>query len=233
MVTIDGSVGNQAGTNTITVSLTTTKTNDIIIAIGEYSNAGTSPTISSPHLTWFTRGPGAVHSGTNGTWGIEFYALASTPLSAEQITFSATSAVTIGLAVFGINGTAEIFDTNSGLPFVNNALSGTLTISGVSTNAAQTVLVSLVAESGTGQGTAPTGFTLINTSGNSRLAAAYKVVTVAQSNITVSWPTADGSWVLFVDAVQTSTNVVSQPNQPRHRPQGLTNRPHIPQVATS
>lgn len=204
MVDKNTPAGCNAATTTCSLTLTTTSPQaEIIDCIAEWSNAGTSPTMSGGSLTWIQRGS-SVHSATGGIWGGEFEAVASSPLSAASLTFTATSAVTVSATCFGISS-ENGFDSHSGLPFSGTGSSTSApAVSSISTTNTNDILLALLAESGTGQSACPTNFFAIAVGsggvGGTRTQACYEIVTSPQASITVTWPT-DVQASAFVDAV--------------------------------
>lgn len=119
-LSLDGSASNTGGTTTQTVTLSTTKTNDVIIVIATFNNSG--GTISSisdtASLTWTGHRRATV---TNGTTTVEeWYAISSGILTSDVITLNYSASASFSVATaFGVNGahTAAPFDTNAAIPF--------------------------------------------------------------------------------------------------------------------
>lgn len=110
--TLDGSAtGNAAASTTVTASITTTKTNDIVIACVFVNGSPATVTPSGGGLSWNTR-----INGVNKVW--EFWALAASTLTAQTITITFNSAMTAGLIVSGWNGcnTSNPFDPGASPP---------------------------------------------------------------------------------------------------------------------
>jgi len=103
---LDGSaVATAATVTSLSASLTTTKTNDIIIACVFVNGSPSTVSISDGYtLSWNTK-----INGVNGIW--EFWAYSASALSSDSITVSFGSSVTAGIIVFGVNG------ANTSLPF--------------------------------------------------------------------------------------------------------------------
>lgn len=130
---------------------------------------------------------------------------------------SATNFETAVISVqsfIGFTGTdypTNPWDSNSSLPAVgSNEVSGSPTVTGISTTSANTLLLATAGDAPTSGGlgtTPPAGFTIIqslrNTSAtdNSEIVMEYNVVASAQSGITVAWAAAISNWTAIIDAL--------------------------------
>lgn len=161
-------------TNIVTMSLTTTKTNDIIYVMS--SGNGSDVSIVGSTLGAFTRRGGG--GSINGYW-----VLASSILTGEVITITYSGGATFvtGSAV-AVNGakTSAPFDVNGSIP--------TLTAFGVpadpfsiTTSAANTILIGGFGMNGTSNPTAGAGWTAFQLNGDFLLTET-KIVSAAGSN---------------------------------------------------
>jgi hypothetical protein len=231
--TIDGTTGNSVtGGTTITVTVSTTNTNDIMIAAIEAGlpTDGASPqtyTVSGCGLTWTLRkrtSGDAVSSGYPFDQEV-WWAKASTALSSCVVT--ATSSLTQDdalLSVFGVNGVASLtapFDANGSLSAVTNfnTTGSAATTATYSTTSANDFIFYVLGSTSevtdvTGGGPTPSGTVTYNT-GNSAgahyaaLQVAYQTVTSVQTSAAFgSYQGSSLPFVVTVDALAgtTSTN---------------------------
>jgi len=193
---IDVSYGCGASSSTCSFTLETTYYPDILACIVEGNGAALN--MSGGGLTWHQRGPTVHHI----VYGAEFYAITSSAWwPSLTATSSGTSVATDCLAVSNVNTTSP-FDPHAGLPYTSgDSASSEPSIEGVSTGHANDMLVSLVAETGTGQTIPPAGFTLVSVGGN-RAIAAYSSVSSIRSGLSETWGTPVPGWVMFADAIQ-------------------------------
>lgn len=205
------------GTNTVggssavslSLTLTTTQSNDVIIVLAGGSNSvtpGTALTVSGCSLSWTQK------SFANDTTGREvqlWYAIAASPLSGCTITETVTSGdwnVT-GMTAEGISGanTTTPFDPNGASSGVAHGVTSTPTVSGISTSNAHDILIGGVVAGGSGPPTAGSGFTqLWNSSAVAPvLASEYEVVSATQSGISLTFGVpSSASWAMLAAAVQ-------------------------------
>lgn len=207
-IALDGSAGTTVGNghSTKTVTLSTTKTNDVICVIvtAEDNTIGTvTSTVSSisdtAGLSWTKRtgqqGRNTSGGSGNDTSTIElWYAVSSAILTSDVITVNFAASVDGGCIIaFGVNNakTAAPFDVNASLPdFATTGLSVTISTTG---SADMVVFVNTRAGfSGTAP-TAPGGFTQItggefDNSGlsNSGLNVFYKITSAPLSGSTIT-----------------------------------------------
>jgi hypothetical protein len=220
------------GTNAASTTLTNSSgqscsAGDIIVVVthAPYAHAlGAAGTVSSVTGTGlvFQKRSGVTLAGTSGAdpysrqeiwWA---YTATGTTLLTYTITYSSTfeSATMQAVCVTGFTGTGYItapWDTNVSIPAIASAeASGTPSVSGVSTTAVNSMLISLASSAPGTSGlssTPPTGFTFIGTirntsaTDNSEVLLADKVVSSAQSSITVSWTGTITNWIETVDAL--------------------------------
>jgi hypothetical protein len=119
--------------NSITVSLTTTRSNDLIyVAVAIGNNSATVSSISGRGLTWQLRGTaGSTAAGIVYT----YYAIASSPLTAAPITVQISSNEYIVLTAFGVSGIDTTNPFDSGLSQVPAAIVGAGATASASFNA--------------------------------------------------------------------------------------------------
>ncbi len=212
---VDGSVHfATTSVTTCSATLTTTFSNDVIIAVLGYNNAHLPGTVSGGGLTWNPR----TRTTYSGTYTVEeWYAIAASPLSSAVITGSiSVGTIGIELAVFGISGanTTSPFDSNLSLPI--GATGSSVTTLGATittTNANDFIFTAILSGSVTGQTwTPPSGMTNITTSGHApSLATAGGGVSVVQANVVESWVfgTVAAKSEMFVDAVISASSPIS------------------------
>lgn len=196
----NSSVGTANGTTTLT--LTTTQSNDVIVAIIAANALGSS--VTAPGLT-FTQRSQANNSGS--AWRVTtFYAIAASPLSNVTITLNWSNGnVLTSCWVFGVSGanTVTPWDTNGALPAISNSADN---VTYSTTNANDFVITGMT--EGNATPSPPSGFTAIagpNTSYFSGVA--YQIVTSTQSGVNVTW-SQGGSGATMVDAIMQAGTVV-------------------------
>lgn len=207
---LDGSASGIASTTTtITATLSTSLTNDIICVLayaeygGRYNPGQAISSITSTHGLSFTQRTRS-HASECGTFEL-WWAVAASVLTSEVITMTYPSnfddATLIVFAVNGCNLSAP-WDGNGSLPAIqslNMSSSGSAVPSfTISTTSANDFLIFGLGtgNSWTPPGTIPTGYSLIKTASNgggslyAESALAGLAVTTAQSAITVAWGSA-------------------------------------------
>lgn len=202
---LDGHASQATTTSSISLSLTTTLTNDIIYVYGFFSGSSdtTAPTIGisdTAGLSWQKR-LAPVYTGYDSTataywWFFSFWALSTGTLSADAITFTGgdTASAIYAIAINGADLTAP-FDTNTSLP-AYSADGDTATSVTISTNDQPDFVIYLNATA-----TLPTGFTEISStsSGSFGLLAtesSYEITSslLSSANFTGTLP--------FMDAIK-------------------------------
>ena len=174
---LDGSVqGNSGGSATLSVTLTTTRSPDVI-CVTFTCNAGplSSVTASAPGLGTFTQRATANVTTTADFW----YAIATQPLTAVSITATQSGgSAFITMTAFGISGanTLAPFDTNASLP-----ASSTPPVS-ISTSNANDFLIGTM-RTASANGTVDSGFTAISNA-NFNLTE-YDIVTATVSSLSI------------------------------------------------
>ena len=236
-----GGLGNDNGSPSIT--LTTAAPNDIIV-VQEVNATGfggaPAATISSisdtAGLTWRQRTATSTPDIDGYSYDVAFntevwWAYAPSPLSSDTITATMTGNTAdidcIGLAAFGVNGanTSNPWDTNTSLPaaVINDDNNAIPSVSPISTNAADTMLLGFLAtpeyseggneDGGSGDYAVGSGYTQIayNNIGSCADAAQqlieYKVASSSQSNAAISFSATApiSSWVMIGDAIQAAS----------------------------
>ena len=223
-LTLDGTpnTNTATGASTITVPLTTSLTNDIIVVDvhNEVTTSnGASVTVqgvTAPGLT-FAKRSSVSDEGTTEYNDLErWWALATSTFSGTiTVTFNATID-DASIVAYGVNGANTSSPWDADGPFSNTDASGssglTPTISSVSTAAANTMLLAVTANgynSGGYDQTAASGYSLIGTTfttagtNSSSIGSEYQVFSSPQSNITVTFgSTYDKSYDILVDAIR-------------------------------
>lgn len=238
-LTIDGtsSSGGGSALTSISTSITTTNTNDILVAFTQtamLTAAGSAATVTSMSdantLTW-ARVPGfqfSIHSGATGTpWlNIElWWALAAATQTANSVTANLSASVDdVNLFVFGVNGANTSSPWDSSGSFSNSLLTNTSSIpsiSGVSTTYDKTMLI-MGAYSGTtgtlaADQTQGAGFTLLGNfnasagTNNTKGALQRDIVSSVQSSVTTNFGVSWNGWVAGIAAIKDSTAIIPGP----------------------
>ena len=210
---LDGSVTAQSSGNNVSLSLSTSYSNDVIIVAARtvYTTSYVNVTTitSSPSLTWTER------QTKTQTYKIlslpttyyqrleEWYAI-WTSSGSLSINVTLTATPTNGNATaFGINNAdiTSIFDGNSGANPTNNSTSSTANPTvNITTSNANDFVFGLETSSSTGTPTAgSTSYTGIQL--GEYLGSEYMLVTAPQSNVPVNFTLTTGSWCAIADAV--------------------------------
>jgi hypothetical protein len=179
-LSLDGTAHGETGSAaSITATLSTTKTNDIIIAVVAENACGTDISVSdSPGgLSWTRRAP----SSPSGNTIYEFYAVSSGALSSDVITASCTGGNYVEIWAFGVNDahTAAPYDTNGALPFF--ATSGNASIT---TSNANDFLIAAFRSGGSSCATSGFATVIAGVFG----CVEYSIVSATQSSLSVSAP---------------------------------------------
>lgn len=212
---LDGHNSGQSQTSANpSATLTTTSTNDVIVAFVFISGSASGFSVNSMSGTGISWQGSARSKLTGFQGGINdlelWYGTASGTLSTVSITanLSGGTITRSRLNVFGLSGanTGSISDPNASLPKTGSgAASSTPSLSGISTSNANDVII---AGTGTAFATIQTGgsgFTLIdsNSASGAALADEYQIVSSTQSSISAAFGTSDTAvWGMIVDAVQ-------------------------------
>jgi hypothetical protein len=204
--TLDGTGNNQCTTSTTcTATLSTSHTNDVVVAACYGAGSGLTFSISDTGgLTWHQRS--ATYSPSNNRQIAVFYAAAASALSSDSI--KCTSSVNSNLVaiLWAVNGanTVSPFDSNAGLPGTKSGSSASPSCT-VSTSNANDFVFAIAQTVGAVTWTAsPSGFSLIaqNTAAGPSSIADYEVVSSTQSSVTESWTiSSSGNWAAWCDAI--------------------------------
>lgn len=184
---LDGSAhNNSGGASSLGASLTTTNTNDIIIAVATV-NGGPVTSVSGGGLTWAKKASGTSDGGSSQFLEL-WYAVAAGTLSGTTITVNQTSSSYITIDVFAISGadTATIWDGAA----VTGSGAGCDPLS-ISTTNANAFIIGAYRENSASNPTEGAGFTKI--SGADFQLAEYKVVSSTQSGLSVTQGTGAGT----------------------------------------
>jgi hypothetical protein len=197
---LDGSAENDSGQSTVTsvtASITTTNSPDLIIAVVA-NRSGETPTVSGGGISWATRG----HSSDGVLW--EFYGTANSA-GTFNITASVSSATQIRLVLFGISGanTSNPFDPNLSSPVTANG-SSTTPSTNITTTNANDFIIGLLSCNGSPTVTLGSGYTKIKSGSNTPLLEAeYQIVSVTESSFAVNYSVSPSqTWDLIADAIQ-------------------------------
>lgn len=197
---IDGSAHNiWSGGATGSANLSTTSTNDVILAYIVYEiNSGTMPTVTSvtsSGLTFVKRSSVLNNPGGGRQAAVEvWWATAATTLSSQTITVTLSSSIDdAGVAVFGVSGAGDPtnpWDSDPSLPSVGAGNPGPISLNYSTTDPDDLVIWCEGGNAG-GNTSAPSGFTtianLVNGGGAlfADLATAGEAQSVAASGQTV------------------------------------------------
>jgi hypothetical protein len=206
---LDGSASAINSGGTISIALTTTRTNDVLyvsVVVGQ--GITVSSVASSPSLTW-TRRLSVAFSTSNNRHLDAWYAIWSGS-GANTITVTLSASANAAAVAFGISGanTVSPFDSNAAIP---SSATGTSTSASVtiSTSNPNDFLIGTLGTASNPTLTTGTGFTLVLTqsvvggTGNTHTdSAEYQSVTTTQSNLAVgySWSGAQ-DWAIIGDAI--------------------------------
>lgn len=220
-LSLDGSAtGTWSSGSSFTVTLTTGKTNDVVVLWVVTYSSGTSITVSSVSdslagVTWQSsaRKSYIACTGTQETTQTEWYGVAAAALTSDVVTLhlSGTPTAASGeeFAVSGAN-IGSPFDPNSAVPATATACSATAaapTVSGVSTTNVNDFVFALfggyTSKTETAGAIAGTTATLMKTvagTGDS-LATEYRVVSAAESSQSCAFGTTTTYWGILCDAL--------------------------------
>lgn len=207
---IDGGIsGTTLSGNNLSVTLTTTSTNDVIYLFSKSLSSNIGSITDTAGLTWVNRG---LCSGTPSAEG--WYAISSGALTSDVI----TAHYPIGpgstrVTAFGVSGanTSSPFDGNGSIPSCLLQASGSSAAVTISTNNANDMLIaSLGVTSTLGTLTRPSGFISSGIASGTVTDTSYDIVSSTQSSITETWSWTGGSQAnnLFFDAIQAAPVIV-------------------------
>lgn len=202
---IDGTaVGSASSSTSMTATLTTANSNDVIyLVIGVPDTAQSFTVTDSASLTWTHRDTKTSGSGTSGTEISTWYAIASSPLSSDVVTVTWSTAFNAAMMVFGISGadTSAPFDSNSAIP-ATSAGSTTAPSVSISTSNANDMILGLVAQRGGTTLTVGSGFSEVTPPSGSLADGEYQVVSTTQSGLSVGFSSNHSyAWAMVGDAI--------------------------------
>ena len=218
-LSLDGSAS--SGTNlgtTLTVSLTTSCSPDVVVVLVGENTARAVATASaptSPGLTFVQRT--SLQSGTMRMW--EYYSIATGKLAGQIISEAMSQATAYTVTAFGVCGanTAAPFDANPSLPKASSGFIGTSHLNTVTTSNSNDFIFGFDSSQGNPSYVPVNGYTSILTQRVSSWMASsseYKVVSSAQSGTSFGFTLSVGeSGSQIVDAIVAGSTVtaVTQP----------------------
>lgn len=183
-LSLDGSnANNVVGGTSQTITLTTTKTNDIIVVCAVAGSSTVSGVSDTSGLTWTHRGTNTTSGQRLETW----WALATGTLSGDTITITYGASNTYEVIVFAVNGahTAGPWDTNAGLP-ATSGFAGAPSIS--TSNANDFIFGYITGASGLSPGAGWTTLKLFSFSFTE-----YQIVSSTQSGLSANYSGGSGT----------------------------------------
>lgn len=182
---LDGSVHANATASSVNVSLTTSASNCVIVAIVTTNSSGVTG-ISSTNTTGWAQRVKSTPGNSISIW----YGVAASALSSETITVSLGGSAYTTVDIFGISGadTTQIYDSNGALP---DQVGSSTSHVDITTTTADTFLVNGYRFTSTANPTQGTGWTKI--SGAHYQLAQYQIVSSAQSALDCAIGTGDGN----------------------------------------
>ncbi len=204
-LSLDGNTTNSGTSATGTVTISTTKPNDIIIIYSAAVGINITSISDGSGLVWNKRiGPIA-----SGILNIELW-WASSPgiLTSDVITVNYSSSAGFRITAIAINGAGSLitpFDKNVSFPASTNQSSGTSATNTVSTNSANTMLLGFArAAASFTTLTRPNGFSFITSSGSAASDIGSETIfgTVSSKAIAYNWTTSASDPVEYIlDAI--------------------------------
>lgn len=204
---VDGSVSSFTFTSgAVTATLSTTKTNDIIVVFAAGINGSSTSSVTSitdtAGLTWAKR-TGVNHASCFELW----WAYSAGILTNDVITVNFANATTGRVTAFGVNGVTAAnysapFDTNAAVPATTYS-SGTANTQTISTTATNTLVISAIRGSaGIGTVTRPGGFTQVVAAGTTEdVSYAIETSPLSGTGVTYGWGT-NGTYIMITDAIR-------------------------------
>ena len=197
----NGFANKATSTTSASVTLTTTKTNDVIILDIVQNGTAVSSVSDVAGLNWHQR---AV-AGTAGQTIYEYYAIAANALSADVITVNFAGAASYAdLNAFGVSGanTSSPFDSNVSVPASPAASTGSIT-----TSNANDLIIAGYRFGSNAAPAAGSGWTTLNASGGYYLSE-YQIVSATQAGLVATASTGDENGGI-IDAIQAGSATVS------------------------
>jgi hypothetical protein len=216
----DGSKSAYSATSSLSASLTTSDTNDVIIVFVTTASSSlvtvNTNGVTATGLSFSKRVQQSDEMSSVYYDAEEWYAISSGTLNSKSIAVALSGSASDDSyeGVFGINGanTASPFDTNGLVPDVNYTTSGSPMCT-ISTSNANDIIIGAMTNNGQTPA-AGSGFTEItgasNTNGDNSLLTEYKIVSATQSDVRVAWGSlASTEWIAVADAVVQASSTVS------------------------
>jgi hypothetical protein len=203
---IDGSALSNGIAHSLSVSLTTKSSPDVIYLSVVIQNTGVSVSSVTDRSSLTRKSRASIGTGDIPTY--TWYAIASNPLSSDQITVTVSKRSYFTVIAFGISGadTSSPFDPNSAVPASNSGSSIPPEPSvSISTTGTNDMIIGIVGAFNTPTLTPGSGFTSIGATSNQAPSslAEYTIVNSAASGFTVD--ASDGGvntpWTIIADAV--------------------------------
>lgn len=193
----------------VAFAITTTHTNDVIIAAGNQTSSSASITgvSDTAGLTWIHRSHKS--DATTNTSFDEWYAISSGTLTADTVTLT-VSGSTGRYYLFGVNGAnlTTPFDTNASLPgYSANTSISTLSVSSVTTNCSTDAVYAFIRDTtGTlGTITYPDVMTALSATTAGALGGEITASLLSGTNLTYSWTGGAATALMFADAIQAAS----------------------------
>jgi len=181
LTSLNGSAAfSNAGGTSVPITLSTTKTNDVIIVFSQGNGNVATGISDTAGLTWTQIG---TQTGTMAAWS----AFSAGILTGDviTITYAGVGSSFASLIAFGINGapSSGFLDPNGALPGTTNTISTPLTLT--TSNAKDFLFAAYSANDGTTM-TAGAGWTAVPGTGGNFMFAEYQIVTTTQSALAAS-----------------------------------------------
>lgn|SRR5487761_97973 len=206
---IDGSNINEMNASTISLTISTTQSSDVIVLVASiFTNTSvTAVPKDAQGLTWIPRTN--IPPTNYDAELLEFYAISAVPLSGDKVTLTLSAQKVATLKIFGISGANTTSPFDAGLPTAANSGGDSSPTVSVATTNPNDMILGIAYIKGSPNITAGPGFSCIaknNTCtkfGSDPLAfAEYLVVSSPQSLQVSATLSGDYPWVMFGDAVQ-------------------------------
>ncbi len=203
---VDASANANSGAS---VSLTTTKQNDIIILFivsgSVLSTCNAAQVSDTAGLTWFNRRNDANTAPLPATTA-EVYAVATNILTSDSISINGTNCLVARTQAIAISGAdpAIPFDVDvAATPYHNEVSASPDSITASTANANTLLLAFIRGTAGSTTFTRPAGFTFIDNAGSTAQENSYKIVSSAQSSVAFSYSyTVSAGSRYYLDAIQ-------------------------------
>jgi len=209
---LDGFSQTQYGANSCVDTLTTSKSDDVLVMIVGQENAGPIVGVTDmAGLSWQHRASSAYnYTATQADTLDEWYATSASPLTGDTVTATFANSGSIGCSVLGVTGAnfASPFDPSVACPartaVPQTAESSATTNSGTATictsNPDDLLISSLWIRGGPG-GATPANFTVVAGGGDLSFNEAYRGVSIGQASLPLTWTFSGDSWAIIGDAI--------------------------------